>query len=202
MIKNILFDMDDVLCAYNFQDRLDIIADATGVSAVVIEDLIFTSGFEDTADTGIFTTDQYLAEIAERLGTPIDRDMFIRARAETTIPDPEMIQLVSTLQKTHELAALTNNGWFMADNAHLIVPEIKDLFGDRFFVSAQVGASKLSTDSFNTLIPRLGWQKDETLFVDDFTPYIAKATEAGVRTHQFTTVDSLKTDLRRHGILD
>jgi glucose-1-phosphatase len=201
VIKNILFDMDDVLCTYDFQRRLVMLADATGVPAPVIEERVFTSGFEDTADTGALTSDAYLKEFSRLIDAPVDLDAFIRARAETTIPDPQMIDVVKMVQRSHETAALTNNGWFMAENAQTIVPEIKALFGDRFFVSAQIGASKLSVEAFTILLPRLGWAPEDTLFVDDFPDYIASARTVGLHTHQFTTVEALKTDLHRLGVL-
>ncbi len=65
-IRHIVFDMDGVLCRYDFPRRLEVMAKHSGVTAAAIEDAIFKSGFDDRADRGRFTAERFLRGMAER----------------------------------------------------------------------------------------------------------------------------------------
>ena len=201
MIKTILFDMDDVICSYDFVGRLQRLEHLTGVPAAEIRTRIFDSGFEDIADGGAYTASEYLEEVSDLLGKSVDREGWVKARAETTIPRPDMLALARDVRAHCEIALLTNNGWLMAESLPNMLPDIVDVFESNVFVSAQVGASKTSPNAFTTLLPMLDWHPETTLFVDDFPDYIKSAKSAGLQTHLFTDLDSLRVDLSRLGVL-
>ena len=200
-ISTFLFDMDDVICSYDFDGRLQVLENVTGIPALEIKAKIFDSGFEDTADSGAYTASEYLEEASRILGVSIDREEWVSARAQATSPRPEMLSLVKRLGELHETALLTNNGWLMAETLPNMLPDIIDVFGSNVFVSAQIGASKISPMAFKSLLPLLGWQPETTLFVDDHAPYIMSAKEASLQTHLFTDVKTLVSALEDAGVL-
>ena len=60
MIKIIVFDMDGVLCHYRRERRLARLAAWSGCSPEAIYAAIWLSGFEDEAERGILSADDYL----------------------------------------------------------------------------------------------------------------------------------------------
>ncbi len=201
MIKSILFDMDDVICAYDFDKRMTLLAQSLGVDAGKIRSEIFESGLEARADSGVYTASQYLEEISSRLGVAVDRDTWVAIRAATTRPTPAMLDLARTLGERYDLALLTDNGWLMAETLPHMLPRVVDVFGSNVFVSAQVGASKLSPRAFTTLLEMLGWVPEETLYIDDFKAYIKSAHSVGLQTHQFDGIEGLEQKLRELNML-
>ncbi len=60
MIKAVVFDMDGVLCDYRIDRRLALLASWSGQRADAIHAAIWRSGFEDEAERGAISADDYL----------------------------------------------------------------------------------------------------------------------------------------------
>ena len=71
VITMVVFDMDGVLCRYRIERRLARLASWSGQSAEAIHAAIWGSGFEDEAERGGLSADEYLRGFGERLGYPI-----------------------------------------------------------------------------------------------------------------------------------
>ncbi|MGJ3260234.1 MAG: HAD family hydrolase [Rhodospirillales bacterium] len=200
-IEAVLFDMDGVLYAYDFENRLKLLEDALGVPADDIREKIFKSGWEDRADNGDIGLDDYIAGIAERLGTEVRLGQWVAARKWAMAPDPAMIDLVRRLSETLRIAMLTNNGTMLWDHIDALAPELRPLFGERLFVSGVHGFNKECASGFTDLLDRLGWEAEATLFVDDSARYIAQADEAGLVTHLFEGIEGFRARLTALGAL-
>ena len=98
-IELIIFDMDGVLCDTDFARRLDILGQMTSLDAKVVDDAIFQSGFDDQADRGLHTAEEYLRLFAGRLGVSLSREDWLRARGDAMTPDHAMLALVKQLQQ-------------------------------------------------------------------------------------------------------
>jgi glucose-1-phosphatase len=71
VITMVVFDMDGVLCRYRIERRLARLASWSGQSAEAIHAAIWGSGFEDEAERGGLSADEYLRGFGERLGYPL-----------------------------------------------------------------------------------------------------------------------------------
>ena len=193
--ETFLFDMDGVLCDYDFAGRLDRLETALGIAAAEIEAKIFKSGFEDEADLGVYDSTDYLTEISRRLGVRVDRQAWLDARAGAMTPNPEMLNLVGDIMKDHDVALMTNNGALLAEAIDDIFPALRELFGAQLVFSSDVGASKEDAGTFPLLMARFGWTAETTLFIDDSETYIAAGRDAGLRTHLFRDYAGLRAAL-------
>ena len=202
-IKAVLFDMDNVLYAYDFENRLGLLESALDVPATKIREKIFQSGFEDTYDDGALTTDAYIAGISERLGVDVTLRQWIAARKWAMAPEPAMIDLARDLGTRVQIAMLTNNGPMLYENIAAIAPELPGVFGDNLFCSGVHGFNKERVDGFHGVLAKLGWDAATTLFVDDSATYIARAREAGLQTHHHVdeNMDALKQRLSDFGLM-
>lgn len=200
-IKTVLFDMDGVLYAYDFENRLKLLESALDVSAEKIRTEVFASGFDDAHDNGDFGVDDYIAGISERLGVPVRLGQWVAARKWAMAPEPMMIDLARQLSETCEIALLTNNGLMLYDHIDELAPELRPLFAERLFVSGVHGFNKERADCFTAILDHLGWSAETTLFVDDSPRYIAAADEAGLMTHRFDGIEGLRERLNLLGLL-
>lgn len=201
-IDAVLFDMDGVLYAYDFENRLTLLEAALDVPAATIRARVFEAGIEDGADAGALSTDAYIAAISDALGVEVRLGQWLAARKWAMAPDPAMIDLAGRLKARVPVAMLTNNGTMLAEHIAELAPELPPLFGDNLFVSAVFGGGKEDPATFSRLLDRLGWRADRTLFVDDNEDYVAAATRAGLITHHFSGLDALVSALVAAGLLD
>ncbi len=200
-IRAVLFDMDGVLYAYDFKNRLNLLSDALGVPAAVIKEKIFDQDWEDKSDNGDITLDQYIAGVGERLGVEVRLGQWVAARKWAMAPEPMMIDLARQLSATLDIALLTNNGEFLHRHIDELAPELSPLFGERLFVSGVHGFNKERASGFTSMLDHLGWDADATLFIDDSPRYIAAADEAGLATHLFEGIEGLRARLGALGLI-
>lgn len=200
-IEAVLFDMDGVLYAYDFENRLNLLSDALGVPAADIDEKIFKSGWEDKSDNGDLDVDAYIAGISERLGVDVTLRQWVAARKWAMAPEPMMIDLARNLSETCEIALLTNNGRMLFEHVDEVAPELRPVFGDRLFVSGVHGFNKERAEGFTGILEHLGWDAETTLFVDDSPRYIAAAADAGLVTHLFDGIEGLRAKLDRLGVI-
>lgn len=199
-IEAVLFDMDGVLYAYDFENRLNLLSDALGVPALDIKEKIFLSGWEDRSDNGDIEVDEYIAGIAERLDVDVTLRQWVAARKWAMAPEPMMLDLARQLSESVEIALLTNNGRMLFDHIDEVAPELRPLFGERLFVSGVHGFNKERAEGFVSILDHLGWDAAATLFIDDSPRYIAQADEAGLVTHLFDGIEGLRGRLSQLGV--
>ncbi len=68
MISAVLFDMNDVLCRYERDRRIEWLSRLCGRPPAVVEAAIWSSGYEDLGDAGTMNAAAYLRGFGERLG--------------------------------------------------------------------------------------------------------------------------------------
>ncbi|MBT3329946.1 MAG: HAD family phosphatase [Rhodospirillaceae bacterium] len=200
-IELIIFDMDGVLCDTDFARRLDILGQMTSLDAKVVDDAIFQSGFDDQADRGLHTAEEYLRLFAGRLGVSLSREDWLRARGDAMTPDHAMLALVKQLQQKLPVAMLTNNGPLLQENFAAVFPEAAELFGSWAFFSSQFKATKEEPDIFYAILETLDGRAESTLFIDDSESYIASARTAGLKTHHFKGIHGLENTLRQFDLM-
>ncbi len=201
-IDLVVFDMDGVLCHYDFPRRLTCLAEKTGLDAEFIDQKIFRSGFDDQGDQGHYSAAEYLRQFGEHLGVPVSRQDWLWARRLPMTPNKDMLALVARLQRQGmAVAMLTNNGPLLKEGLGEVFPAAADLFGERAFFSCQLSSTKEDPAIFHALLEKLQARPEGTLFIDDSEVYIAAARQAGLHTHHFTGINSLLAALRRLTIL-
>jgi len=196
----VIFDMDDVLCRYDFARRLACLADVTGLSANSIENAIFRSGFDELGDRGRYTAAAYLQQFSDHLGVAVSREDWLWARRQSIAPDEAMLALVARLRTQVPVAMLTNNGPLLREGLGEVFPQLVDLFGAQAFFSCQFHSSKEEPAIFHAVLDVMVGQAETTLFIDDSETYVASARSAGLQTHRFAGIKGLASALRDFGL--
>ncbi len=199
-IRLVLFDMDDVLCGYDWHGRVAALAALSGKSAADVAGSIWTSGFEDSADIGEISAAAYLDGFARRLGLPLSRQQWIANRRAAMTPWPDMLALAKQISRHANIAILTNNGHLTAQCMDELFPELRPIFGDRILASAQFQTQKPDPEVFRRALGHLGFSAQETLFTDDKLENVDGAIAAGLHGHVHAGTAALRERLAGLGL--
>lgn len=190
-----------MLCRYDLSVRLDALSALTGRPPADIRNAIWSSGFEDNADAGVyFNGDAYLAAFAERLGYPISRDEWADARRQSMTPFPEMLELITKLRTRYTVAVLTNNVPLLREMMFDVFPEVCELFGDRVFFSCDMRMVKPDPAIYRRTAKELAVALESCVFVDDKAENAEGASTAGMLGIHFTGHEALVAELKSAGI--
>ena len=200
-IRLVIFDMDGVLDRYRLDERLERLAAATGKSAEAIHAAIWKSGFEDAADGGKFSADEYLAGFAARISAPLSRPDWIAARRAAMHPNRDVLLLAERLKRRAAIAVLTNNGFLVKDAFDELFPELPPLFGEKLHVAAEFGAKKPDPEVYRRLVARHGVAPANAMMIDDKPENVEGAQAAGLAAYRFTGVDGLRREFQARGLV-
>jgi glucose-1-phosphatase len=200
VMKIVVFDMDGVLCRYRIERRLALLASWSGKRPEVIHAAIWGSGFEDAAERGVISADDYLRGFGERLGYPLSAAQWVEARRAAMEPDQAALALARQLTAARPVGMFTNNPWLLQRHMAEVFPAVPDLFGTRAVFSAELGRSKPDPEAFRRLATRLACAPDEILYFDDDATYVAGAREAGLPAHRVGGAAGVRAGLAVHGL--
>ena len=200
--KAVVFDMDDVLCHYHFGRRLACLSEMTGVAPETIKKVIWKQGFDEDADSGLYTAEEYLRGFCERLGATLSKEQWLEARAISMEPDEQVLNMARQVKQRAILALLSNNGPLLKESIDAVFPELVEIFGKRVYFSYEFAAAKPDPRVFVRLLERLQVEPRETLFIDDTETYIKGAAMAGLRTHHFRSASELRPVLNAYSLLN
>jgi putative hydrolase of the HAD superfamily len=197
--KVVIFDMDDVLCHYDLGRRLKALSEITGKEPRDIRAALWDSGFEDEADAGSFTDpDDYLWQFSVKLGYPVTRSEWIKARRESMLPSEEVLELARKISGNTRVVIYSDNGPLVKESLEELFPEAAAIFTERY-CSFEFGAKKPEPESFAKLLEKLGVSAREAWFIDDKKSNVKGALMAGLNAHHYRTFDALANDARELG---
>ena len=197
----VIFDMDGVLCDYDFEARMTHMARLTGCAPAAIEAAIYASGWDDRSDRGEIGGEDYLRGCSARLGAEVTREAWLHARARAMTPKLEVLDLARGLAGRVAIGVFTNNNELLAENLSDLFPAVHEIFAPHVFVSGVLKHAKPDPAAFRHVLAKLGGiAPTRALFIDDSADYLAGAAEAGLHTHLFTDARGLAAVLSRHGL--
>jgi putative hydrolase of the HAD superfamily len=198
----VLFDLDGVLAHYGHGARVDFLAERTGTTAEAVEQALFGSGLEAAADLGEYDAEAVVAELSRRLGTAVQMDDCIAARAASMQADDDVLTLAAVASQRAGVAILTNNGLMLRDHLAQICPPLFPLFAGRVYCSAQFKRAKPDPEIFRECVRKLGATPETTLFIDDKAANAEGARAAGLMAHHFRDAAGLRAELAAHDLLE
>jgi putative hydrolase of the HAD superfamily len=200
LIEAVVFDMDGVLCRYRIERRLALLASWSGQSPDAIHAAIWRSGFEDEAERGVVSADDYLKGFGERMGYALSAAQWVEARKASTEPDLAVLSLARRLGTDRPVGMFTNNPFLLRRHIAEVFPAVPDIFGTRAVFSAELGRSKPDPEAFRRLATRLEVAPGEILYFDDDATYVAGARDAGLSAHRVGGAAGVRAGLAIHGL--
>lgn len=200
MIKNILFDMGNVLMDWNPDHFLDV-EGVFGEDREILMRGVYRSAEWVMTDRGTVTFDEALKLMSARIP---ERLMPAAARlTKEWIPHvkyfEDMIPLVEALEKKGYLLCLLTNAGVNHHDYWPLSPFAK-FFGDRIMLSADHRLLKPDPAYFEKALSMFGLKAEECIFVDDNPSNVEGSKRCGIDGIVFFDRAQLESELAMRGI--
>lgn len=199
-IRHLLFDFDEVLAKYHHERRIAHLADFAGCAHEQVRAVLFTSGLETEYDSGRIGTAAYLSRLGEGIGKVVDEEQWIASRMAGSLAMAATLAHVDALDDSLSLGILTNNGPLMAQAIPRILGTTSARFGGRVLCSGALGLRKPDPAIFHLALQQLGWQANDTLFIDDRFANVQSARSMGLHADTASDARTLRRVLKRFGL--
>lgn len=199
MIQNLIFDVGDTLTMHRHDREWSKrrLAEEYSVPLERIKD--FWREFLTAGDAvGGVTLREFWPKKKTNLG-PIPLEAVERAAQRHTddkVVNPAMAELLEALKPRYRLFALTNVWKEGHPHRRVLEP-----WFEAFVQSTEIGTRKPEPSAYLHVLETYGLKPEETLFIDNHEPHVEGARAVGLHALQFTTVEQLKHDLARLGVI-
>lgn len=189
-----LFDMDDVLCDYDWRTRMAALTARTGHDLTELRRRWWLNGLEFAAEAGDpADADEYLAVVTAAIGADIPREEWVRIRAESTVARPEAVDAVRRAAEFGRVALLTNNSILIHEHLHEVASELAEVMGrEHLHASARFGARKPDPAVYARAMEHYGATAAQTFFTDDRPDNVAGAESLGITGHVYVHAAGLR----------
>ena len=200
MIKNVIFDMGNVLIRFDrklFLDRLDVSRED---KEILLRE-VFASVEWAQMDRGSKTEETALESMCRRLPERLhpEAEKLVFHWDEPLIPIPGMYELVEELKQKGYGIYLLSNASVRQPEYWLRIPESR--FFDGMLISAHVQAVKPQPEIYRLCLEKFGLRAEESFFIDDVAANIEGALYCGLFGAVFhQDVARLRRDLRAAGV--
>jgi putative hydrolase of the HAD superfamily len=198
----VIFDMDGVLAQLDRARRLEFLAARLGLPIPHLQQQIWESDFEVSAEAGAFGDGEgYLGEFNRRLDRNLSRSDWIEARRIAMTLNPHTLELARRVAQRCPIAMLTNNGWLLKESLPHLVPEIVAVFGSNAHASCEFGARKPQLAVFERILARYRADPARSVFIDDDPDNVAAASRLGMAAVHYLGPDQLELRLSEMGLM-
>ena len=200
MIKNILFDMGNVLIHFDrnlFLDRLDVSEE----DKTILVREVFANVEWAQMDRGAHTEATALESICKRLPQRLHAaaEQLIFHWDEPIIPIDGMYELVEELKQKGYGIYLLSNASLRQHTYWLRIPASR--FFDGKLISSDIHAVKPQPEIYNRCLETFGLKAEESFFIDDVGANVEGAVNCGLSGAVFFgDVPRLRKELRAAGV--
>lgn len=201
MIKNIVFDMGNVLIFFDPEHFLDVFVQDSDDKELLFKKVFHSLEWLKT-DSGELTVPQAIALVQEKVPQRLHQaveDLFLRW-IEHSEPNQEMEKLVTELkEKGYHLYLLSNISSYFHEFKHRI-SVLQHM--DGVFASADYHMMKPYPEIYETFLQTYRLNAEECFFVDDLPLNIAGAEKVGIKGAVFHgDVAYLRQELQEEKII-
>lgn len=199
MIKNIVFDMGNVLLDYNPAEYVKNVIDDEAAASAVLKELFY--GPEWTMlDGGQITDDEAVRRVTQRIPQYSPYVEFVMDKWHNLMKPMEgMPDLVEELKDRNYKIYLLSNASLRFYKYY----ENYDMFRyfDGFLISAKERLLKPDPAIYRRLLDKFGLNSNECLFIDDLPQNVEGAKKVGFHAYLFRGPDKLRSYLKEESII-
>lgn len=199
-IKNIIFDLGDVICDIDFKRTVDAFSKlSVNTLSITVEDYIHHPVFGGL-EKGEISTSEFRDEIRQLLQTDASDEAIDHAWAQVIInSDHERMALLKKLNKDYRVFLLSNTNEIHVNTAF---HRISDTLGvdfsalfEKVYFSHVLGMAKPSPEIYHHVLNDGQMIASETFFVDDNKANIEAAQKLGIQCYQLKPRQEKLVDL-------
>lgn len=201
MIKNIIFDMGNVIIDFNPKEIVNNYTKNNEDKKILLDIVFYGQEWLDL-DRGTLELPDAIKQIREKL--PINLkdtgEKILKTWTEYISEDDKMKNLMKDLKKKgYNTYILSNAPYNMFK--YLSNSEIPSLV-DGMVISCEEKTSKPEEEIYNRLFTRFNLKPEESFFIDDREPNIKASKKLGMDGHIYdmNNIEDLISDLKKHEI--
>lgn len=201
MIKNIIFDMGNVIIDFNPKEIVNNYTKNNEDKKILLDIVFYGQEWLDL-DRGTLELPDAIKQIREKL--PINLkdtgEKILKTWTEYISEDDKMKNLMKDLKKKgYNTYILSNAPYNMFK--YLSNSEIPSLV-DGMVISCEEKTSKPEEEIYNRLFTRFNLKPEESFFIDDREPNIKASKKLGMDGHIYdmNNIEALILDLKKHNI--
>lgn len=203
-IKNIIFDLGDVIIPIDLSAPIRNFAVLSGMSESEVESLWREHGLTLKYETGLIDDDGFRQHVRKLLKNDSWADEVIDTAWNTVLLNlpVERVHRIQELHGQYRLFLLSNTSAIHIDGVRKIFsqlgqPSLEELF-ERVYYSYEVKMAKPSREIYEYVLTTSGLKAEETLFLDDNPHNIHSAAQLGIHAVQvqppLTILDYLRDE--------
>jgi len=194
----IIFDFGGVIAEEGFQQGLYAIADRFGLDRrrffELANEAVYNSGYV----TGTGSEKDFWDEVREHAGIRAADDELRQEILSRFIPRNWILDIINGLHQQGMITAILSD---QSDWLDLLNSQYNFFqYFDAVFNSFHLGKTKKDSSIFVDTLKELNVNGTETLFVDDNSGHIDRASAAGLQTHLFESRKGFMRMLQKHGL--
>ncbi|WP_138990497.1 HAD family phosphatase [Larkinella sp. C7] len=189
-IKNIIFDLGDVIIPIDLRAPIRNFASLSGMSEEAVESLWKEHGLTMHYETGLIDDAGFRQHVRDLLKNDSWADEVIDTAWNTVLLDlpVERVDRIRELHGKYRLFLLSNTSAIHIQGVNKIFmelgqPSLEELF-ERVYYSYEVKMAKPSPEIYRHVLTTSGLVAEETLFLDDNPHNIRSAAELGIHAVQ------------------
>lgn len=195
-IRNIIFDIGNVLVEVNYQNFLDRLV-SEGVPRELLDDGFLNTTFKNGFESGEMSADDFVSKSVSRLTNRISREKFIHHFNSMFSEIPGMRDFVSKLRtsRRYKLLLLSNTNPLHMQNFDFL-----DMF-DYVALSYELKLLKPDIRIYKKVLELYSLNPTETLYIDDNEENCASAVQAGLHAIRFIDPQDLVEKFKTHEVV-
>lgn len=199
--KFIYLDLGNVLLFFDHHQAARQMAEAAGVDAQRVWEVVFASGLNDRYDAGQVTTEDFYETFCRETGARPDFDRLSLAASDIFRVNAPMKAVLAQLAAAgHRLGLLSNTcpiHWdYFADGRYAMIPDVFEAVA----LSFRLKLTKPDRAIFDRAAQLAGVEPQEIFYTDDMAGHVAGARAAGWDAVQYSGTPALVEQLRRRGV--
>ncbi len=197
-IRAVLFDLGNVLLNYDARKAGKRFAEACGVPLLKVWIHFFTSPAEKAFTRGEISCYEFYRHSKQVLKFPVNYKTFSHYWNDIFWENEGMDALLVKLKKRYPLYLISNTNKL---HFEYIKKKFKILrHFKKTFPSHEVGHRKPELEIYQKVLAKIGFNPEETVFIDDVPKFVRGARKAGMHALRFRSKERLIADLRRLGV--
>ena len=200
--KFLYFDLGNVLLFFDHRRAARQMAEAAGVPAERVWEVVFASDLENRYEAGEIDTREFFEIFCRETNSRPDYPALAAAAGDIFEPNAPVIDLLGRLSAAGHRVGLLSNTCELHWNhfAGGRYPPIPEAF-DAVVLSFRAGAMKPDQRIYAHAAELAGAAPGEIFFVDDIAGHVASARAFGFDAVQYTTPETLVAELDKRGLV-
>jgi len=201
MTRALLFDLGNVLVAFDFARGYRALEGHAGLPVQDIRERITASGLVHPYERGEISSRVFYEGMTSTLDLDLDYDQFCNLWSVIFLPDSLVADdLVAGLHRRFPLVLISNTNEIHFQMIRQTYPILRHF--DAFVLSYEVGAMKPAEAIYEEAVRQAGCSPEECFYTDDVLEFIDAGRRLGLDAVPFTGQADLERHLRERRLLD